>query len=172
MANIDENSSKTTRLSETELNDILKQKGNSKEESFIRPKVDRKWTLRELVSLIDSQGYTATDILKLYQQRRQDKWMKLVPSDWFSISLTYLTMEEILRLDSAFCHHDSRIEWLNLLKTFNPCISVKNDLFANKIADWLILKNIQPTELSLQFIHSNVAFSDDCLFKLTRNGSI
>ena len=97
--------------------------------------------------------------------------MKLVSSDWFSIFLTYLDKEEILRLDSAFCNHNSRIEWLNLLNTLKPSIIVKNNQFTNKIADWLILKNVYPVELTLKFIRSHVALSDDCVFKLTRNGS-
>ena len=93
-------------------------------------------------------------------------------SDCFSIFLTYLDIKEILRLDSAFCNHNDRIEWLNLLTTLKPCISVENNQFANKIADWLILKNVHPVELSLQYKKdSNFAVSDEFVFKLTRNES-
>ena len=173
MASNDENSWKNTRLSETELIDTLKQNGNSEEKSLIHPRLDRKWTLPELVSLIESQGYTETDILKYYQQRRRhEKLIKLVSSDWFSIFLTYLTIEDILSLDSAFCNHNDRIEWLKLLKTLKPCIRVKNDQFADKIADWYILKNVHPVELSLRYNDgSSFTISDDCIAKLTRNGS-
>ena len=92
--------------------------------------------------------------------------------DEVSIFLAYLDIGEILRLDSAFCNHNSRLEWLNLLKTLTPRINVKNNQFAEKIADWLILKNVHPVELSLQYSDdSNFAISDDCVFKLTRNDS-
>ena len=123
---------------------------------------------------MESQGYTETDISKYYQQRRHEKWMKLVSSDWFSIFLTYLNIDEILRLDSAFCSHNGRIEWLNLLKTLKPRICVKNNEFADKIGDWLLSKFVHPIGLSFQFNHSNglsLAISEDCFFKLIRNGS-
>ena len=172
MANSDEISWKRTKLSETLFSDKLKPTGSSNEDSLMRPRVDRKWTLPELIGLIENQGYTETDVLKFYQQRRHDKWMKLVSSDWFSVFLTYLDIEEILELDSAFCNHNDRIEWLNLLETLTPRIHVKNNEFVDKISDWLILKNVHPLELSLQYSSgSSFVISDYCAFKLTRNGS-
>ena len=68
-------------LSETLFNDKLKPNGSSEEDSSIHPRLDRKWTLLELISLMENQGYTETDVLKFYNQRRHDKWMKLVSSD-------------------------------------------------------------------------------------------
>ena len=123
---------KKARLSEKDLNDALKQNENSEEESLTHQSVRRKWTLLELICLIESQGYSETDISKFYNQRRHEKWMKLVSSDWFSIFPTYLDIKDILRLDSAFCNHKSRIEWLILLKTLKPSISVDNNRFADK----------------------------------------
>ena len=63
MMNRDEKSWKKTRLSETEINDSLKQNGNREEDSLIHPRVGRKWSLPELISLMESQGYTETDVL-------------------------------------------------------------------------------------------------------------
>ena len=83
-----------------------------------------------------------------------------------------MDIEDVLRLDSAFCNHKSRIEWLNLLKTFTPQITVQYDHIADKIADWLILKNVHPKELSLWCNNSSrFVISDDCVFKLIRDGS-
>ena len=104
--------------------------------------------LTELVRLIESQGYTETDVLKFYNQRRHKKCMKLVSSDWFSVFLTYLDIADLVRLDSAFCNHAIRPNWLSLLKTLKPRISICNYKHSTiKIANWLILKNIHPEEL-------------------------
>ena len=109
-----------------------------------------KWTLQELISLIENQGYTESDILKFYNQRRHQKLMKLVSSDWFAIFLTYLDIKEIVRLDSAFCSYVDRPSWLTLLKTFEPSISLCCNRSTIEISEWLIRKYVHPKELSLQ----------------------
>ena len=124
-----------------------------------------------LVRLIESQGYTDTDISKFCQQRRYEKsMMKLVSSDCFSVFLTYLDIKKIVRLDSAFCNHVDRPKWLNSLKNFKPSISIRCNRSTIKVAKWLIQKNMHSEELSLEFRDSGfVALSNKCVFKLTEN---
>ena len=129
----------------------------------------KKWTLQELVNLIESQGYTESDVSKFYQQRRHEKWMKLVSSDWFSVFLRYLDIKELERLDSAFCNHVDRPKWLNFLKTSKPSICIDCNRLTIKVVNWLIRKNMHPEELSLRCGSGFVALSDNCVFRLTEN---
>ena len=64
------------------------------------------WTLQSLMNIIANQGYTETDISNYCKRKKCELWIKLISSDWFSIFLTYLNLNDIVRLDSAFTNHE------------------------------------------------------------------
>ena len=72
--------------------------------------------------------------------------MKLMSSDWFSMFLQYLNLEDIANLDKAFCNHADRHIWLNLLKDhIIPCVKIVNNREPTKMVKWLISKHIMLT---------------------------
>ena len=72
---------------------------------------NKKRKLQSLMDIITCLGYTETDISNYYNQKKYKLWINLISADWFSIFLTYLDIEDIARLDSAFTHHDDRPKW-------------------------------------------------------------
>ena len=50
--------------------------------------------LRKLLNIMPNHGYP-----KYFEQKNYELWIKLISSDWFSIFLTYLDMEDIVRLE-------------------------------------------------------------------------
>ena len=73
-------------------------------------------------------------------------WIKLISADWFSIFLTYLRVKDIVRLDPAFTNHEDRPKWLSLLTIISPSFFIVNKSVDN-ISDWLIQKDVHPSEL-------------------------
>ena len=138
----------------SELKDQLLQTGCSEDE-FLKAcdyhNENKKWTLQSLMNIIASQGYTETDISNYYKQKKYELWIKLISADWFSIFLTYLDVKDIARLDSSYTNHGNRPNWLRLLKRIKPCITIVNDQSADKISDWLILKDVHPTKISFKY---------------------
>ena len=87
-------------------------------------------------------------------------WMKLMSSDCFSTFLQYLNLKDIIKLDTAFCNHNERTIWLNVLKVLIlPAVETvsDNDKVLIKKADWLISKNIHVD--GLYFKHYKLTFS-------------
>ena len=83
-------------------------------------------------------------------------WMKLISSCWFSYFLQYLTLKEIAKLDSAFCNHDDRIQWLSLLTEHSvQCLKIPRKNFVDKFIAWLVLKRIHTTELEILLVNDD-----------------
>ena len=156
---------KKRRLSE--LKDKL-QNGNSDDEilKYCDYHNENKiWTLQSLMNIIASQGYTESDIFNYYKQKKYELWIKLISADWFSIFLTYLDVKDIVRLDSAFTNHVGRLKWLRLLKDIKPNITIKNNLFIDKISNWMIQKDVHPNAISLSYTDDK-ELSDDYVYNL------
>ena len=81
----------------------------------------------------------------------RELWIKLISADWFSTFLTYLDMNDIGRFDSAFTNHGDIPKWLHLLKNIKPNITIKNNLFIDKISNWFIQKDIHLNAVSLYY---------------------
>ena len=153
-------------LSELKEDNIQNKKSEDKIENT-------KWTLPSLTN-IANQGYTETDISNYYKQNKYELWIKLISTDWFSTFLTYLDVRDIGRLDSAFTNHEDRPKWLHLLKDIKPNIAIENDLFIDKISNWLIEKDVHADTLSLTYInngasHSSLKISNECVLNLFQN---
>ena len=114
---------------------------------------NKMWTLPSLMSIIANQGYTETDVSNYYKQTKYEAWIKLISADWFSIFLTYLDVKDVVRLDSAFTNHKDRPKLFRLLKDLKPNIIIKNNLFIDKISNWMILNDVHPNALSLSYTH-------------------
>ena len=86
------------------------------------------------------------------KKAKYDVWVDFISSQWFSIILlNYLRIDDIARFDSAVCDHYGRKKWLDSLKCVKLAIEIQLDLKYkfNKITEWMSLKKIQVTKLSL-----------------------
>ena len=115
---------------------------------------DKKRKLSEINKMLIENGYTLNDLSEYLKISRYEVWINLLVSEWFAnIFLNFLTLEEILKLDSSILNHDDRNKWLHCLSTIHLAIELKSvdppDLFEQKL-HWITdLKKLQLNELCL-----------------------
>ena len=98
--------------------------------------------------------------------------MELMSAEWFSTILQYLNLKDIAKVDTAFCSCSIRLLWLNFIKSSGPVVEFANNRFVKKITDWLVVKNILPTELSFKYtgkLVSHKVIYDTTIFRLTQH---
>ena len=81
------------------------------------------------------------------KRKRFGLFVHLISSEWFIYFLDYLYIDEITQFDSAFCNHTDRCKWLDLLKGYRPSIEIHEE----ELVKWLILKDIHPQTISLDY---------------------
>ena len=129
-------------------------------------------SLAELKISIERYGHRETDIVNYFKQRRYDLWIKLLSSEWFSVFLPYLNLRDIAKLDTAFCSSAIRPIWLKLINNHRLTVEFMNNRLVDEVTDWLVMKNIHPTELFFKYtgaLDSHKAISDMTIFQLTQN---
>ena len=126
----------------------------------------------DLDNLIERHGYTESDIINYFMQRRSKLWMRLLSSDWFSCFLQYSNLKDIVNLDTAFCSHSIRPIWLNLVNDFSITVEFMNNMLVDEVTNWLVLKHIHPKELSFRYSGPKDSYEvlfDATVFQLTKN---
>ena len=98
---------------------------------------------------------------------RCENWIHLLCLEWFNCWLDYLSLKEIIQLDSAFCNHSDRQKWLDSLK----CYRSSRDITINseKFAQWLILKLLKGIHLEILVL--KVSISEEVSRELFQNSS-
>ena len=134
---------------------------------------NHKTTLPDMMDVIIRQ-YACADIMNYMKARYHAHWMKLVSSDWFSMFLQYLNLNDIANLDIAFCNHVDRPVWLNLLKghIISFTVEVASNKGLKKMTDWLISKHIHLEKLSLKYCrrsNDNGSFNHKTISLLSQN---
>ena len=109
---------------------------------------------RKLSEFFDESAAVSVDQLDRLIENHSNstlngEWMKLFSSSWFFILLQYLSLNDIAKLDSAFCNHENRIYWLLLLSSYSTNFNIECIDDVDPLLEWLVLKNVHFNDLKI-----------------------
>ena len=113
---------------------------------------DLKVKKRSLIEISVLERY-GNDVAQYFQCKNHKFW---ISSDWFSYFLKFLSLRDIAILDSAFCNHEDRIQWLISITNHSvPCLNIRSMEAGKDFMNWLILKKICSEELKFTLHSTN-----------------
>ena len=105
------------------------------------------------------------------KRTKNEIWIQLISSDWFAYFLDFLHIDELVKLDLAFCNHSMRQTWLGLVRQCRPCIRVNSTDKGDSFVEWLILRGIQPLTVFFDYTSFETKIPQESARQLTKNCS-